>query len=375
MKKRVLFIDRDGTLIIEPPTDYQVDSLEKLEMYPKVIRNLYRITQALNYELVMVTNQDGLGTDSFPEETFWPAQNKMLKTLKQEGITFDEILIDRTFEHENAPTRKPRTGLMTQYIDNPAYDLASSFVLGDRMSDMQLAQNLGCQGILLQEEHSAHHFPVALTTTDWDKIADFLIDFDHQTKTSGRTAHIQRSTRETDIQVKLNMDGSGQKDMDTGIGFFDHMLDQLAHHGQLDLQVKVKGDLHIDEHHTIEDAAIALGSAFREALGNKKGIERYGFFNLVMDETLAQVALDFSGRNWLVWQPSFKREKVGGMPTEMFEHFFKSFSDHAQCNLHIRCEGNNEHHMIEAIFKAFARSVKMAKQVTGTEIPSTKGVI
>ncbi|OJJ19875.1 bifunctional imidazole glycerol-phosphate dehydratase/histidinol phosphatase [marine bacterium AO1-C] len=372
MKKRVLFIDRDGTIIIEPPTDYQVDSLEKLEMYPKVIRNLYQITQQLNYELVMVTNQDGLGTDSFPEETFWPAHNKMLKTLEQEGITFDEILIDRTFEHENAPTRKPRTGLMTHYLDNPEYDLANSFVLGDRLSDMQLAQNLGSQGILLKEETAAHNLPVALTTTDWDKILAFLLDYEQQ---QGRTSQVQRTTKETDILIDLNLDGTGQKAMDTGVGFFDHMLDQLAHHGKLDLAIKVKGDLHIDAHHTIEDTAIALGQAFREALGNKRGIERYGFFNLVMDETLAQVALDFSGRNWLVWQTEFKREKVGGMPTEMFEHFFKSFSDHAQCNVHIRCEGKNEHHMIEAIFKAFARSIKMAKQVTGNEIPSTKGVI
>jgi len=373
MKKRVLFIDRDGTIIIEPPTDYQVDSLEKLEMYPKVIRNLYQIAQQLNYELVMVTNQDGLGTDSFPEETFWPAHNKMLKTLEQEGITFDEVLIDRTFEHENAPTRKPRTGLMTHYLDNPAYDLTNSFVLGDRLSDMQLAQNLGSQGILLQEEVAAHNLPVVLTTTDWDQILDFLLNYERQLQ--GRTTQVQRTTKETDILLNLNLDGTGQKAMDTGIGFFDHMLDQLAHHGKIDLAIKVKGDLHIDAHHTIEDTAIALGQAFREALGDKRGIERYGFFNLVMDETLAQVALDFSGRNWLVWQTEFKREKVGGMPTEMFEHFFKSFSDHAQCNVHIRCEGKNEHHMIEAIFKAFARSIKMAKEITGSEIPSTKGVI
>ena len=373
MKKRVLFIDRDGTLIVEPPVDYQVDSLEKLEMYPKVIRNMYKVASELDYELVMVTNQDGLGTDSFPEDTFWPAHNKMLQILEQEGIVFDEILIDRTFEEENAPTRKPRTGMMTQYLDNPAYDLENSFVLGDRLSDMQLAQNLGCQGILLNDMPENHELPIALSSTDWDEIGAFLNEANRHA--AGRTATVKRATKETDIAIELNLDGSGKKDMDTGIGFFDHMLDQLAHHGKLDLSVKVKGDLHIDEHHTIEDTAIALGEAFRLALGNKKGIERYGFFNLVMDECLAQVAIDFSGRNWLVWQPEFKRERVGGMPTEMFEHFFKSLSDHAQCNIHVRCEGNNEHHMIEAIFKAFARAVKAAKQVTGSEIPSTKGVI
>lgn len=362
--KKALFIDRDGTIIIEPP-DEQIDSLEKLEFYPGVIRNLYRIATELDYELVMVTNQDGLGTASFPEETFWPAQNKMLHTLRGEGIEFDDVLIDRTFPADNAPTRKPGTGLLTAYL-NGEYDLANSFVIGDRASDVKLAQNLGAKAIRITSEADPE---AALTTTDWNEIYRFL-------KLPPRTARIERRTSETTIQITLNLDGTGQAEIDTGLGFFDHMLEQIARHSGADLHIKVEGDLDVDEHHTIEDTALALGEAFTQALGDKKGLERYGFV-LPMDEARAMVALDFSGRNWLVWKAKFKREKVGDMPTEMFYHFFKSFSDTAKMTLHIRAKGRNEHHKIEAIFKAFGRALKMAlrRDPQRMDIPSTKGIL
>lgn len=366
MKKKILFIDRDGTIIVEPITDQQVDSLEKLEFLPGAISNLRKIAEQLDYLLVMVTNQDGLGTDSFPEETFWPAHNKMLKTLENEGVIFDEVCIDRTFSHENAPTRKPGTGLLTHYM-NGEYDLENSYVFGDRMTDIQLAENLGAKAIYIAEKKEER---AALTTTSWDQIFQYL-------QLPARKAEIHRVTKETDILVQLDLDGSGQCNNKTGLGFFDHMLDQLGKHSGSDLMVKVEGDLHIDEHHTIEDTALALGEAFAEAIGNKKGINRYGFL-LPMDEALAQVAIDFSGRPWLVWQAEFKREKVGDMPTEMFMHFFKSFSDAAKCNLNIKVEGENEHHKIEAIFKAFAKAIKMAVKRDPKEmdvLPSTKGVL
>ncbi|MEP0711031.1 MAG: bifunctional histidinol-phosphatase/imidazoleglycerol-phosphate dehydratase HisB, partial [Algoriphagus sp.] len=341
MKKKVLFIDRDGTIIKEPPTDFQVDSLEKLEFLPKAISNLRKIAEEAAYELVMVTNQDGLGTDSFPEKTFWPAQYKMLKTLEQENIFFSEILVDRTFEHENAPTRKPQTGLLTKYFSEE-YDLANSYVIGDRMTDVKLAENLGAKAIFIGEPTDR----AALSTRDWDEIYSFL-------QMPPRTAEVSRKTSETDIFIKLNLDGNGHCDIQTGLHFFDHMLEQLGKHGSTDLEIKVKGDLHIDEHHTIEDTALALGEAYLKALGDKKGIYRYGFL-LPMDDVLAQVAIDFGGRPWIVWDAEFKREKVGDMPTEMFYHFFKSFSDTAKCNLNIKAEGANEHHKIEAMFKALA---------------------
>lgn len=364
--KKVLFIDRDGTIIVEPPTDYQVDSLEKLEFLPGAISNLRKIAELLDYELVMVTNQDGLGTDSFPEDTFWPAHNKMLKTLENEGVVFDEVCIDRTFEHENADTRKPGTGMLTKYMQGD-YDLANSYVFGDRTSDIQLAKNLGAKAIFISEESNSE---AALTTTSWDEIFEFL-------QLPQRKVSVSRVTKETDIQIELNLDGKGNCQNETGLGFFDHMLDQLGKHSGSDLKVLVKGDLHIDEHHTIEDTALALGEAFKKAIGDKRGINRYGFL-LPMDEALAQVAIDFSGRPWLVWEADFKREKVGDMPTEMFMHFFKSFSDAAQCNLNIKVEGDNEHHKIEAIFKAFAKAIKMAVKRNAEELdvlPSTKGTL
>jgi imidazoleglycerol-phosphate dehydratase / histidinol-phosphatase len=362
--KKVLFIDRDGTLIIEPPTDFQVDSLEKLEFYPQVFQYLGKIARELDYLLVMVTNQDGLGTSSFPEANFWPAHQKMMQAFQNEGIVFSEVLIDRSFPHENLPTRKPGTGMLTHYLKG-AYDLSNSFVIGDRLTDVQLADNLGCKAIYLHKETAAN---AALSTSSWADIYTFLAK-------QPRRASVQRHTSETRISVDVNLDGSGKSRIQTGLGFFDHMLDQIAKHGQIDLDVQVQGDLHIDEHHTIEDTAIALGEAFLRALGSKKGIERYGFL-LPMDDCLAQVALDFGGRPWLVWAAHFKREKIGELPTEMFMHFFKSFSDHAKCNLNIQADGDNEHHKIEAIFKAFARAIKMA--VTRTQnhsIPSTKGIL
>lgn len=369
-KSKLLFIDRDGTLVIEPPIDYQLDSLEKLEFYPGVFRWLSRIVEELDYELVMVTNQDGLGTSSFPEETFWPAHNKMIQAFENEGINFKEVLIDRSFPADNASTRKPRTGLLTAYLYGN-YDLANSFVIGDRLTDIELAENVGAKGILLSnnEELNYKNNTQILKTENWKTIYEFL-------KLSERTAEITRKTNETDISIRLNLDGTGKAKIDTGIEFFNHMLDQIARHGGLDLDITVKGDLEVDEHHTIEDTAIALGEVFYKALGNKLGIERYGFC-LPMDDCLAQVAIDFGGRNWLEWEVEFKREMIGKMPTEMFFHFFKSFTDGAKCNLNIKAEGTNEHHKIEAIFKAFAKAMKMAKKrdVNNMQLPSTKGLL
>ncbi|WP_299760507.1 bifunctional histidinol-phosphatase/imidazoleglycerol-phosphate dehydratase HisB [uncultured Pontibacter sp.] len=366
--KKALFIDRDGTILVEPKSDYQVDSFEKFAFIPKSITNLARIFKELDYEFVMVTNQDGLGTDSYPEHTFWPYQNKMLEVLESEGITFDEILIDRSFEHEGLETRKPGIGMMKNYLAGE-YDLANSFVIGDRQTDVKLAQNLGAKAIFIGEAAAEG---ASLSTNSWDDIYTFL-----KQQRTGRTASIRRSTSETDIQVELNLDGSGKMSISTGIGFFDHMLEQVGKHAKIDLSIKVKGDLHIDEHHTIEDTGLALGDAFLQALGDKRGISRYGFFLLPMDETLAQVAIDFSGRPWTVWQADFKREKVGDMPTEMFFHFFKSFSDTAKANLNIKVEGDNEHHKIEAIFKGFARALRMAieRDLHDNTIPSTKGIL
>ena len=359
--RKVLFIDRDGTLVIEPPVNYQLDSLEKLEFYPGVFQGLSRIAKELDYELVMVSNQDGLGTVSFPENTFWPAQNKIIQAFKNEGIEFSEILIDKSFPEENAPTRKPQTGLLQKYIYGN-YDLKNSFVIGDRATDMELAQNLNCNGIFIGEKYEN----ASLATTDWNTIYKFL-------KTKPRIGKIKRKTEETNILAEVNLDGNGKSNLSTGLGFFDHMLKQIAKHGNLDLKILVKGDLDVDEHHSIEDVAIALGEAFAKALGSKKAIERYGFL-LPMDDCLAQVAIDFGGRSWLVWDVEFKREMIGEMPTEMFFHFFKSFSDTAKCNLNIKAEGDNEHHKIEAVFKAFAKAIKMAVSITDNyTIPSTKG--
>ena len=377
--KKVLFIDRDGTLAIEPPVDYQLDSFEKLEFYPKVFQYLGKIAKELDFELVMVTNQDGLGTSSFPEATFWPVHNFLVKTFEKEGIVFTEQIIDRTFARDNAPTRKPNTGLLSHYISS-SYDLENSFVIGDRMTDIELAKNLGAKGIFINNDNIEGNDEltvtkdelenyIALETKDWSAIYEFL-------KAKDRTGSISRNTNETKIQIDLNLDGTGTSDISTGISFFDHMLDQIARHGQLDLVVNVKGDLEVDEHHTIEDTAIALGEVFAKTLGNKLGIERYGFY-LPMDDCLSQVAIDFGGRNWLVWEADFKREMVGKMPTEMFFHFFKSFTDGAKCNLNIKAEGTNEHHKIESIFKAFAKAIKMAikRDVEKMILPSTKGVL
>ncbi len=362
--KKVLFIDRDGTLVIEPPIDFQLDSLEKLEFYPSVFQWLSRITQELDYKLVMVTNQDGLGTASFPEEKFWPAQNKIIQAFKNEGIQFSEIVIDKSLPHENLPTRKPGTALLTHYIKGN-FNLAESYVIGDRLTDVQLAKNLGSKAIYMGTETCDD---AVLNTTNWADIYQLL-------KLEPRKAKIIRKTSETNIAIELNLDGSGKSEISTGLGFFDHMLEQISRHGNMDLNIQVKGDLHIDEHHTIEDVAIALGEAFLQALGSKKGIERYGFL-LPMDDCLAQVAIDFGGRPWLVWDAEFKREKIGEMPAEMFFHFFKSFSDNAKCNLNIKAEGANEHHKIEAIFKAFAKAIRMAVSKTGNfSIPSTKGTL
>lgn len=374
--KRALFIDRDGTLVIEPPVDYQLDSLEKLVFYPKVFRNLYFIRKQLDFEFVMVTNQDGLGTDSFPEDTFWPAHDKMLKTLEGEGIRFDDILIDRSFPEENSPNRKPRTGMLGRYLSGE-YDLANSYVIGDRLTDMQLAANLGAKGIWLRPDdvearqlltENTAISPI-LITDDWDRITEYLFAGERQ-------ATIRRTTKETDIFVEVNLDGHGRTEISTGLGFFDHMLDQIGKHSGIDLTVRVKGDLEVDEHHTIEDTAIALGEALLKALGDKRGIERYGYC-LPMDDCLCSVALDFGGRPWLVWDAAFHREKVGDMPTEMFLHFFKSLSDTARMNLNIKAEGTNEHHKIEGIFKALARSIKMAirRDIYRYELPSTKGAL
>ncbi|WP_433763768.1 bifunctional histidinol-phosphatase/imidazoleglycerol-phosphate dehydratase HisB [Flavobacterium ginsenosidimutans] len=377
--KKVLFIDRDGTIVLEPE-NYQLDSLEKLEFYPKAFQYLAKIANELDYELAMVTNQDGLGTDSFPENTFWPTQNFILKAFENEGVVFDEIFIDRTFPEENAPTRKPRTGMLTKYLNNPEYDLENSFVLGDRLTDVELAKNLGAKAIFMNDTDGAGSNEISakreelsetivLQTMDWKKIYEFL-------KLEARSASITRKTNETDIYINLNLDGTGKSKIDTGIAFFDHMLDQISRHGQMDLEILVKGDLEVDEHHTIEDTAIALGEVFAKALGNKLGIERYGFC-LPMDDCLAQAAIDFGGRNWLIWETEFKREMVGKMPTEMFYHFFKSFTDGAKANLNIKAEGINEHHKIEAIFKAFAKAIKVAvkRDTEKMILPSTKGML
>ncbi|MBQ9649279.1 MAG: bifunctional histidinol-phosphatase/imidazoleglycerol-phosphate dehydratase HisB [Prevotella sp.] len=355
--KRVLFIDRDGTLI-EEPADEQIDAFEKLKFVPGVFRNLTFIREKLDFEFVMVSNQDGLGTDAFPEDTFWPVQNFILQTLEGEGITFDEILIDPHFPEDNAPTRKPGTGMVEKYINNPTYDITNSYVIGDRETDRSFARNIGCKSLILSDEGMS-----------WNKIAEILF-------AGERIAEVSRKTKETDISIKVNLDGTGHCDIQTGLGFFDHMLEQIGKHGMMDLTIHTKGDLEVDEHHTIEDTAIALGECILTALGDKRGIERYGYC-LPMDDCLCSVALDFGGRPWLVWNASFKREKIGEMPTEMFLHFFKSLSDAAKMNLNIKAEGENEHHKIEGIFKALARSLKMAvrRDIYHYELPSTKGLL
>jgi len=376
--KKVIFIDRDGTIIRET-ADEQIDSFEKLVFYPKAISYLQRIALELDYQLVMITNQDGLGTSGFPENTFWPVHNLIVDTFKNEGVEFSEIVIDRTFAKDNAPTRKPNTGLLTKYFSED-YDLKNSFVIGDRLTDIELAKNLNAKGIFINDNtqlgtseitvkrEELNDF-ISLETNDWKRIYEFL-------KLEDRVAEIKRTTNETDIYIKLNLDGEGKSEINTGIAFFDHMLDQIARHGQMDLTINVKGDLEVDEHHTIEDTAIALGEIFREALGNKLGIERYGF-SLPMDDCLAQVSIDFGGRNWLVWEADFMREMIGKMPTEMFYHFFKSFTDGAKANLNIKVEGENEHHKIEAIFKAFAKAIKSAVKRDSAKmiLPSTKGML
>ncbi len=372
--KKVLFIDRDGTLALEPK-DFQLDAFEKLIFYPGVFTYLGKIAKEFDYELVMVTNQDGLGTSSFPEETFWPLQQLLIQSFENEGVVFSEVLIDKSLPSDQAPTRKPRTGMLTKYLNNPEYDLKNSYVIGDRMTDMELAKNLGCKGLFLasnpnlgiEEVNSEQSLPIALTATLWKEVYAFL-------KLAQRQVVYTRKTNETAIDLQLNLDGIGKSKIQTGIAFFDHMLDQLARHGGMDIELTVKGDLEVDEHHTIEDTAIALGEAFAQALSSKLGIERYGFC-LPMDDCLAQVALDFGGRNWLVWEAEFKREMIGQMPTEMFMHFFKSFSDGAKANLNIQASGTNEHHKIEAIFKAFAKAIKMAikRDPDNMILPSTKG--
>ncbi|HEY5687152.1 MAG TPA: bifunctional histidinol-phosphatase/imidazoleglycerol-phosphate dehydratase HisB [Yeosuana sp.] len=376
--KKVLFIDRDGTIIKEP-ADEQIDSFDKLQFFPKVFQYLSKIAKELDYELVMITNQDGLGTEMYPEHTFWPVHNFIIKCFEDEGIVFSEQLIDRTFAKDNAPTRKPNIGLLTKYFSED-YDLENSFVIGDRLTDMELAKNLGAKGIFINEEthlgvneitvkREELNTYIALETNNWQKIYSFL-------KADDRSGGLIRNTNETKIAVQLNLDGTGKSKINTGIAFFDHMLDQIARHGQLDLKIQVEGDLEVDEHHTIEDTAIALGELFHTVLGKKLGIERYGF-SLPMDDCFAQAAIDFGGRNWLVWEADFKREMVGKMPTEMFYHFFKSFTDGAKCNLNIKAEGTNEHHKIEAIFKAFAKAIKMAvkRDIEKMILPSTKGML
>ncbi len=378
MKKKVLFIDRDGTLIRETE-DEQIDSFEKLVFYPKALAYLPKIAKELDYELVMITNQDGLGTPSLPEEDFWPVHNFIMSSFENEGVIFDEVVIDRTFAKDNASTRKPNTGLVTKYFSTE-YDLANSFVIGDRLTDVELAKNLEAKGIFINDnthlgtseitvKREELDNYISLETSDWQRIYEFL-------KLEDRVAEINRKTNETNIYIKVNLDGTGKSEIDTGIAFFDHMIDQIARHGQMDLIVKVNGDLEVDEHHTIEDTAIALGEVFSKALANKLGIERYGF-SLPMDDCLAQVSIDFGGRNWLVWDAEFKREMIGKMPTEMFYHFFKSFTDGAKANLNIKVEGENEHHKIEAIFKAFAKAIKAAVKRDAEKmiLPSTKGML
>ena len=379
--KRVLFIDRDGTLIKEAPPTYQLDSFSKLAFYPHVFEYMRRIATELNFELVMPTNQDGLGTAAFPEENFWPLHNFVMKSFEGEGVKFSDVLIDKTFPEENAPTRKPGIGMFTKYLNNPSYDIPNSFVIGDRITDMQLAKNLGCKGIWINHDSTLgaaeindnieelRRSAIVLETTRWSRIYEFL-------KLGLRQIVHERNTNETQIHVELNIDGNGKGNISTGLGFFNHMLDQLSRHGKLDLSVQVKGDLHIDEHHTIEDTGIALGEAFAKVLTDKRGMERYGFV-LPMDDADAKVLLDFGGRNWIVWNVEFKREKIGEVPTEMFFHFFKSFSDAAKCNLNIECHGDNEHHKIEAIFKAFAKAIRMAvkRDPISNYLPSTKGIL
>lgn len=376
--KKVLFIDRDGTLIKEPQ-DEQIDSFEKLEFYPEVFQYLSRIAKELDFELVLISNQDGLGTDVFPENTFWPVHKMIMETFKNEGIVFKEEFIDRTFAKDNAPTRKPNTGLLTQYFSED-YDLANSYVIGDRLTDMELAKNLKSKGILINGQANLGSDEISLKVEALKPLVDLETDsweaiYKHL-KIVERSGSIERNTNETAIKINLNLDGTGKSDIQTGIAFFDHMLDQIARHGQLDLNIHVQGDLEVDEHHTIEDTAIALGELFNTVLGNKLGMERYGFC-LPMDDCLAQVTIDFGGRNWLVWEADFKREMIGKMPTEMFMHFFKSFTDGAKCNLNIKAEGTNEHHKIEAIFKAFAKAIKMAvkRDVDKMILPTTKGVL
>lgn len=372
---KALFIDRDGTLIVEPPVDFQVDSLEKLEFIPAVFRNMYYIGCNLDFELVIVSNQDGMGSAAYPEEHFQKVQEKFLKAFKNEGILFDNILIDSSLPEENAPTRKPRTGMLERYTTG-AYDLENSYVIGDRITDVELAKNLGAKAIFFTGNDFSGELKkkdltstCVLQTDSWDTIYKFLAGKE-------RAAKVERKTGETDVKVELKLDGTGKAEVSTGLGFFDHMLDQIARHSGCDLKIDTKGDIQVDEHHTIEDTALALGEAFRRALGDKRGIERYGFA-LPMDDCMARVLIDFGGRNWLVWEAEFKREKIGEMPTEMFFHFFKSFSDEAKCNLNIHAEGDNEHHKIEAVFKAFARAIKMAikRDVFNYELPSTKGVL
>ena len=374
MKKKVLFIDRDGTLIVEPSATYQIDTLEQLEFLPHVLRNLYFIRHKLDFEWAMVSNQDGLGTPAYPQEHFDCVQAKMLQTLRNEGITFDRIFIDTSRPEEGLPTRKPGTGMLTGYIGNEQYDLPGSFVIGDRATDVELARNLGCRAILLNADAGLLagtdlQAYCALQTTDWNRVAEFLF-------AGERRAHIRRTTRETDIDLTLNLDGTGQCAIGTGLHFLDHMLEQIGRHAGCDLSLTVRGDLEVDEHHTVEDTAIALGEALRQALGDKRGTERYGFA-LPMDDCLCTVALDFGGRPWLVWQADFRREYTGDVPTEMWPHFFKSLSDAARMNLHIRAEGANEHHKIEGIFKALAKAIKMAvrRDIYKYELPSTKGTI
>ncbi|WP_207426132.1 bifunctional histidinol-phosphatase/imidazoleglycerol-phosphate dehydratase HisB [Pedobacter sp. SYSU D00535] len=377
--RKVLFIDRDGTLCLEPE-DYQVDSFAKLKFYPQAFKYLTKIAEELDFDLVMVTNQDGLGTSSHPEENFWPVHNFIIDAFEAEGVFFKEVLIDKTFPHENAPTRKPGTGLLTHFFDKDRFDLEHSFVIGDRITDVALAKNLDCKAIWLKQDATLGLAEItdkdatlaeviAVDTTSWKDVYEFL-------KVGKREVEHVRTTKETDIFIKLNLDGKGEAKISTGLHFFDHMLDQIARHGSIDLEITAKGDLHIDEHHTIEDTGIALGEAIAKALGDKRGIERYGFC-LPMDDCLAQVAIDFGGRNWIVWDAEFKREKVGEMPTEMFFHFFKSFSDASRSNLNIKAEGQNEHHKIEAIFKAFAKAIKMAakRDVNNMQLPSTKGLL
>lgn len=379
--KKFLFIDRDGTLILEAPPTYQLDDFSKLTFYPGVFEYLGRIAKELDYELVMPTNQDGLGTQAFPEETFWPVHDFVLKTFENEGVRFKEVLIDRTFPHENAPTRKPLTGMFVNYLNDPSFDRKNSYVIGDRITDMQLAKNLGCKGIWLNKDpelggkeikdsvEELRASTIVLETLSWKEIYSFL------RMGSRRVVH-ERTTRETQIRIDLDLDGQGEATIETGIGFFDHMLDQIARHGGLNLSIKAKGDLHIDEHHTVEDTGIALGEAFSRLLADKRGLERYGFA-LPMDEADAKVLIDFGGRSWLVWNAVFRREKIGDLPTELFSHFFKSFSDAARCNLHIECHGDNEHHKIEAVFKAFAKAMRMAvkRDPLSNYLPSTKGVL